>query len=322
MSVIGSYSVPGPSASLTFTEQFSTLDELLIQLPDNTSNLINAQDIRDSVFTLWNRIDAVSVVASMSASASVYYTNTAQVPVAIGGIPVGMSFSGTYSVQQMFDMLLYPYVQPSAALSGGTTKEFGSNPAVTLSWNAYKNSQNLTTINLYKNAAPIYSHLGSPFTTNQSGSFGTTAVQDTTTTFSLEVIDTQPTSVFAYTYVYWDNRRYWGTLPVGHPLVTSSGLTFSHGEITALSNELSSGYVQTRTITTNYDYVVFIWPNNAVDLSTNPPHVKIGGFGNNNWVKTRSNVQFINQWGYSGTNYDVWVFGNTQAPNTFTYEIT
>ena len=314
MPIIGSYSVGGNTQS-TLSYNYSTLDELLTQLPNNTSNLINAQDIRDAVFTLWDRINNVAVVASQSASASVYYTNAIPVPVTIGGITLGTTFSNA-SMTDMWNALLYPYIAPSVLLLGGDTREFGSTNVVTLSWFAYKNTNSLTSIIV--DSVPI---LGAPFNSNQSGVQLAVATQDVNTTFYMSTSDGTSTPSTS-TSVSWVNRRYWGTLSVGHPLVSASSATFSHIDITTLSNELGNGYIQTRTITTNYDYVVFIWPNNAVDLSTNPPHVKIGGFGNNNWVKTRNNVQFTNQWGYTGTNYDVWVFGNTQAPNTFTYEIT
>jgi hypothetical protein len=52
MPIIGTYS--GGSAS---ANRYSTVDELLTQLPDNTSNLIVAQDVRDSVYTLWETIN-------------------------------------------------------------------------------------------------------------------------------------------------------------------------------------------------------------------------------------------------------------------------
>ena len=321
--IIGTYGTPPSYGGSASANRYSSIDDLLIQLPDNNANAIAAKDVRDSVFTLWERISDVQTTASQSASASSIYTNLSpSVASDLSGIPAGSTFSGA-TMQEMWDKLLYPYVYPYAALSGGDTREFGSSNAVTLSWTATKNTKTLTFITLKKNAGTIQNVVVTGNT--QTGTFSTTAVTNTNTTFSIEVVDNNtptPSTVTAYTYVYWDNRRYWGTLPSGHALTTVSGLTFSHANITALSNELGSGYAQTRTITTNSDYVVFIWPNNAVNLSTNPPHVSIGGFGNNNWIKTRSNVTFTNQFGYTGTTYDVWVFGNTQAPNTFTYVIT
>jgi hypothetical protein len=328
--IIGTFSgPPAPDGGSASAVQYSTIQELLYQMPDNTANLIQAKNVRNSIYTLWERISEVQIIASQSASASSVYTNLSpSVASNLVGIPPGSTFSGA-SMQEMWDKLLYPYVYPYASISGGNTREFGSSNAVTLSWTATKNTKTLTFITLKKNGGSIQNV--SVTGNTQTGTFPTTAVTNTNTTFSIDVTDSNtptPNTVTAYTYVYWDNRRYWGTLPSGHPLTTVSSLTFSHGDITALSNSLDGGlsgngnYTQTRTITTNFDYVVFIWPSNAVNLSTNPPHVSIGGFGNNNWIKTRSNVAFTNQLGYTGATYDVWVFGNTQAPNTFTYVIT
>ena len=323
--IIGTFSgPPAPDGGSASAVAYSTIQELLFQMPDNTANLIQAKNVRNSIYTLWERISAVQTTASQSASASSVYTNLSpSVASNLAGIPAGSTFSGA-SMQEMWDKLLYPYVYPYASMSGGNTREFGSSNAVNLSWTATKNTKSLTFITLKKNGGTIQNVVVVDGNT-QTGAFSTTAVTNTNTTFSIDVTDSNtptPNTVTAYTYVYWDNRRYWGTLPSGHALTTVSSLTFSHADITALSNELGSGYAQTRTITTNSDYVVFIWPSNAVNLSTNPPHVSIGGFGNNNWIKTRSNVTFTNQFGYTGTTYDVWVFGNTQAPNTFTYVIT
>lgn len=309
--IIGTYS--GGSAS---AYEYSTLPELLNQLPDNNANQIDAINVRNSVYTLWERILDVQVVASQSASASSIYTNLNPTPYTVGGIPAGSTFSNQ-TMQQMFDALLYPYVAPSASLSGGFNREYGDSNLLSLSWSVTKHSKSITTIVV--NGTPVVATGNSQFGTQSA-----TATQNVNTTFSMTVSDIPngTSTITATTSSTWDNRRYWGTLPVGHALTTVSGLPFSHSNISGLSNELGSGYTQTRNITTNYDYVVFIFPHNSVDFSTNPPHVSIGGFGNNNWIKTRNNVTFTNQFGYTGTKYDVWIFGNTQAPNTFTYVIS
>jgi len=316
--IIGTFSGPPlPTGGSSSANEYSTIQELLYKMPDNTANLIQAKDVRDSVYTLWERISTVEIIASQSASASSIYTNLFPTPYTVGGIPAGSTFSNQ-TMQQMFDALLYPYVAPGASLTGGFYREYGDSNVLTLSWSVTKHSKSITTIVV--NSIPIVA-TGN----NQSGSIpGQTATQNVNTSFTMTVSDIPngTSTVTSTTNATWDNRRYWGTLPVGHALTTISGLPFTHTNISVLSNELGSGYAQTRTITTNTDYVVFIWPHNSVDLSTNPPHVSIGGFGNNNWIKTRNNVQFTNQFGYTGTNYDVWVFGNTQAPDTFTYVIS
>ena len=71
MPLIGSYSIIP-----TFTERYSSVDDLLTQLPDNTSNSIVAQDVRDAVYSLWKNIEDVSIIASASATASVQYIRT------------------------------------------------------------------------------------------------------------------------------------------------------------------------------------------------------------------------------------------------------
>jgi hypothetical protein len=315
--IIGTFSGPPlPTGGSSSANEYSTIQELLYKMPDNTANLIQAKDVRDSVYTLWERISAVQNVASQSASASVIYSNSLSTPYTVGGIPAGSTFTNQ-TMQEMWDALLYPYVAPGASLAGGFYREYGDSNVLTLSWSVTKHSKSITSIVV--NGTPKVA-TGN----NQSGTQAATSTQNSNTTFSMTVSDIPngSSTITATTTATWDNRRYWGTLPVGHALTTVSGLAFTHGNISSLNNELGSGYAQTRTITTNTDYVVFIWPHNSVDLSTNPPHVSIGGFGNNNWIKTRNNVQFTNQFGYTGTNYDVWVFGNTQAPNTFTYVIS
>jgi hypothetical protein len=321
--IIGTFSgPPAPIGGSSSANEYSTVQELLYKMPDNTANLIQAKDVRDSVYTLWERISSIQVTASQSASASVIYSNPLPTPNTVGGIPAGTTFSER-TMKQMWDALLYPYIAPAASLSGGFTREFGDSNAITLSWSVTKRSESITTIVV--DGTPVVA-TGN----NQSGTKATTVPQNINTTFTMTVSDIPngSSTVNATTAAAWTNRRYWGTLPVGHVLTTVSSLPFTNANISSLSSDINgglvggTGFIQTRTIATNFDYVVFIFPHNSVNFSTNPPRVSIGGFGNNNWIKTRSNVQFTNQFGYTGTNYDVWIFGNTQAPNTFTYVIS
>jgi hypothetical protein len=317
--IIGTFSgPPAPTGGSSSANEYSTIQELLYKMPDNTANLIQAKDVRDSVYTLWERISDVQTVASQSASASVIYTNSTPTPNTIGGITSGSTFTNQ-TMKQMWDALLYPYIPPSASLTGGVTREYGDSNLVSLTWTATKGSENLTSI-----IVPISTPVVPTNVSVQSSTVIVSSTQNVNTTFTMTISDVpNGSSTISDTESFlWINRRYWGTLPTGHALVSVSSAPFTHANISSLSSELSNGYTQTRTITTNFDYVVFIFPHNSVDFSTNPPHISIGGFGNNNWVKTRSNVQFTNQYSYTGTNYDVWVFGNTQAPNTFTYVIT
>jgi hypothetical protein len=122
--------------------------------------------------------------------------------------------------------------------------------------------------------------------------------------------------------VAWSLKRFWGTLPSSSPLVTVSSLPFAYSDVSSnLSGELASGVSQSRNITSNNNYVVFVWPTNAVDLSAFPPVMKVNGLPNNDWTKTRDNVVFTNQFGYTAS-YDVWRFNSIQPSYTLEYVIT
>ena len=59
MALVGSYSVGGSYSLVTLSKQYDTVDELLIQIPENTSGSIKAEDIRDSVYSLWQKIESL-----------------------------------------------------------------------------------------------------------------------------------------------------------------------------------------------------------------------------------------------------------------------
>lgn len=302
MPITGTYS--GGSAS---ANSYNTIGELLSQLPDNTSSSIVAQDIRDSVYSLWTRIDDVQILASQSASASSYYTNPATVPVTIGGISAGMSFSGTYSMQQMFDMLLYPYIPLTTSISGGTTLEFGNtNLLVTLNWSVTKNSNNITLIKLNGVNLPVSGNS----TSSVAGAF---AIQNTTTTFGITASD-GTTTVSSFTQVNWTNARYWGVTSSFGPVNSGTirGLT---GAGVGSGKELLSSRVQTRNgIDGGGRYLVFAWPTSGT------PTFIINGLPNTAWTKVNSNYTFTNVWGYTAS-YDVWMSNTPQFSPITSFQI-
>jgi hypothetical protein len=64
------------------------------------------KNIRDSVYSLWDRIDTVSITAASIGS----YTNLTPVPTTVGGVTAGTTFNGLS--MSVFDLLLYPYTSP------------------------------------------------------------------------------------------------------------------------------------------------------------------------------------------------------------------
>lgn len=305
------------------SREFDNFNDLLSQLPDNTNNLIDPSDIRDSVYTLWQRIDDVNLIASSAASASAFFQNPNPTPVTIGGIPAGSSFSTPTSMQDMWNQLLYPYVSPGVniSISGGGVREFGETNAVTLNWSVTKNSEDIQSIVV--NGIP---QSGAPFTSSQSGTQNTNATQNVTTTFTINVNDGTSTPSSSTTLI-WRNRRYWGKVDlssIGNPnLTTNPGAVSSivpllnDGVILGLNgagvgggNELATNISKTYNgINGDGDYLVFAWPSSFSNSQT--PQFLVNGLPNTAFTRIRNNSPFVNQFGYT-TNYEVWISNTLQ----------
>ena len=302
----------GGSASAT---EYTTYQELLSQMPDNDGNLINAVNIRNSVYTLWERIDSVQVIASQSASASSYYTNLEPTPLALGGVPIGSTFSGA-TMQQMFDLLLYPYIAPVPSISGGNNREFNSSNSVVLSWSVVKKSKSITNITVYGNVI-------SPTGNNQSGLQTSTIPQNVNTALSVVVSDDgMVTSVSSSTSVNWLNAVYVGRTPTfAAPSMTIVGAKpawadgagapylpgYSGTVLTGKSKVLSSSRVGNYNgINGNGQYLVFAWPT-----SFGSPSFTVNGLPNTAWTKISSSISFTNMNGYV-ENYDIWISNTAQ----------
>lgn len=316
----------GVFGSPTYAVAISSLPGMLTVLPDNTSNLISAQDVRDVVAGLFEGLVGVSASVVSFASASVNYVNTNLTSVSVGGISFNSSFTGS-SIQQVLDRLFYPYTPPILSLTvSPDLVEYGNTSLIVAL--GYSVSAGIN--------SPISSDLFRPLQSSQAvnlpASFGVTygviggnqILPNNFTVFTFSVNDTALASGGLNSItasLRYSLRRYWGTLTNLSNLITVTASTFSHSDLTTLSSELVEGYTQSREIMTNSDYVVFVWPTNTVNLQSIPPKVTINGISNNNWIKTRDNIEFTNQYGYTAS-YDVWRFNNTQGNFTSSYTIT
>lgn len=303
------------------SKEFDDFNDLLNQLPDNASNLIDPSDIRDSVYTLWQRIDSVNLIASSAASASAFFQNTNPTPITIGGIDSGTTFTTPTTMQDMWNLLLYPYIATGVSITGGGVREFGSSNAVTLNWSVTKNSEDIQSIVVNSISEP-----GAPFTTNQSGSQNTFATQDSLTSFTITANDGTTTSSDSTT-VTWQNKRYWGRVDlssIGNPNLTTSTAYISSiipllndGVILLLDgagvgsgSELSTNISKTyNSMNGSGDYLVFVWPSSFSNSQT--PNFNVNGLPNTAFTRIRNNSPFENQFGYT-TNYEVWISNTLQ----------
>ena len=336
MPIIGSYSPGGPGGSASANE-WSTIDELLVQLPDNTANLIQAEDIRDSVYTLWERIGDVENIATSAASSStgILYSNATPVPITIGGISSGTTFSSR-TMQQMWDALLYPYIAPGRALSiaANSSREYGFSTAVTLNWSVTKNTNSITTIIV--DGSPQ-----SPTGNSQAGTKPTTATHSTvpvspsaTQTYFMSVGDGS-TVQSASTTLTWITRIYWGKIDLSsieNPNLTSNpgsaslcgslatdsliqSLDGANANGLAYGTELNSSKNKTYTnINGAGNYLIFAW--SSIVAGATSPIFTVNGLASSAFTRIRTNSPFVRNGGgvsgYTGVNYEVWISNTLQ----------
>ena len=349
--LIGTYSLNAPVAGPSFTGQwttgtpitgsssansYNTLQELLVKIPDNTANLIQPKDLRDSVYTLWEYVSSVSVIASQSAGASSYYTNPSLVPISVGGISAGSSFPGTFSMQQMWDLLLYPYIAPSGGFSSLAPRQYGSGTSVTLSWSVTKNTNPITSI-IVDSIPQVPTGNSQTGTKAATGTHSNTPPISTTNPYTMTFSDGTSTPSVS-TSLVWMNKRYWGYIDldgIGVPpgtapdLTTFPGLSGAVGAyitdtmikalngagangqalVAGMGSELSTTRAKTYTgINGGGKHLIFAFPSGF-----GTPAFTIGPLPVTVFTKVKSSFTFVNEYNWSGTSYDVWVSNTTQG---------
>jgi hypothetical protein len=222
---------------------YAYISNLLANIPDNNTNQIDAKDVRDAVWTLWNRIEDINIGLSSSGiniggsssatfSADLRYDRERPSSAAsVGGVPTGSTFSGT--LQDVFDRIFYPYTAPTCALNGGGDRLFGSGTSVTLNFTLNKFEKPITAVSIQLlSGTNIITPIPSVVTQNNTTpatfgpstlsttpasivSYATHSVIPTTTsfpnTYTLTIGDGKGTSN-ATTTVTWKNYFYYGTL--------------------------------------------------------------------------------------------------------------
>ena len=329
--LIGTYSgPPAPTGGSSSANSYSTIQELLVKIPDNTANQIQAKDVRDSVYTLWEKISGLS--ASIGSNDVTYNRTSPSTAVTIGGVPNGSTFSGT--VQDVLDRVFYPYVAPSVSLSVSATnpREFGYSTLLSLNWSVTKNGNSSITVITVDGSSVI------PTGNSQAGSktpvYGTYSVAtinsstQQTNTFYMSAGDGVSSPSTSAT-LYWQNQRYWGRVDlssIGNPNLTSNpGLAPLVSTVTtdtiikaltgAGANGEAFGSQLSTTKTKTYDgidgngwYLIFAWPSSVYSSYT--PSFSVNGLPNTAFTRVRTNSPLVNQYGITA-NYEVWVSNTT-----------
>lgn len=323
MATVSSYSIGGASSSLSY--EYSTLDELLLGLLDNTSGSIKAIDVRNSVYTLWEQMQGISQSLAVSGTAATSYNSatpsTNQAPV--GGVVTGSTFSG--SIQNVLDSIFYPYVSPVPSISSLSNREFGSPLSVTLNYSVILGTEPITPNTLVVAGTPkiFPPYSGSHLTTSTHSAIPVSLSQSSS--FVVSVNDGVNVVTGTQTF-YWLNKRYWGRInmsSVGNPnltmnpasaslitsLCTDSAILSLNGagaNAQMFGNELSVTKSKTYyNIDGQGQYLVFAWPSTFSGSTT--PTFKVNGMINSAFTNVRTSSPMTNAYGFSGTDYEVWV---------------
>jgi hypothetical protein len=321
--------------------RYDQVADLLNQIPNNTTNLVKAKDVRDSVFSLWERVSDLSAIVASASATPTTFMNPDPTTVTVGGVTQGTTFPTPQTVQQMFNAILYPYTTPTISLSvvsssGSTTpintqKEYGQSLLSVLYWTVTKRSNPIVSVNIagtniggitgnsqvgWRNVSGTYSSI--------SGSFPVS----TTNNFPMTVNDGTSNTTTSAT-VTWMNRIYWGSIDLSGLTFPNPNLTLNPSYATFVTSAITSTLIRNlatgvgagagvgtgsdlsttknRTynqINGNGRYLIFAWPSSAAG-ATNPTFT-VGGFLFTLFTRVQTAWPFTNQFNET-TNYEVWV---------------
>lgn len=260
--------------------------------------------------------DLGDFITTISTSGQTTYTNTDPVPETIGGVNAGTTFETPHTMQEMWDMLLYPYETPSFISfyilgENVTTRDVGDG------WSAGIKTFIWTTSNSSNISGNTIEISGHNFTTlsneTNDGTADGTFISDVTgsspgsKTWTISALDTNGDSFSENFTITWQWRWYWGTS-------ASTGLTES--QIESLSSDLYSSYLRTfdfsQSVGGTYKYICFAddsyyttpEPSSFIDELTNWPVPMYGDYDNK----------------YGGLSYDLVSVTNTEG-ETINYRV-
>jgi hypothetical protein len=311
----------GTNSTLSlYTDDISLI---LNSLPDNNNNEIEAKDVRNAVWSLYNYIQDLESI-SVTQSVNLYTLGTPST-VSVGGIQLGSTFSDI-SIQDIFDIMLTPQVDPILLDFSPSTSEvqFGSTTPISFNYSIGLGSELLDSISIQfptginQNITP--SNLNP--TTGTTNVYNPVLTYTTSATVSQTVIATMsyqtPTGTFVATSsVTYKHKRYYGkiTLPGGfdpNNPISVSQVSNSINSSTVLGLSFSSigtnvNFSQLINFNSSNQYFLFAAPT-AFGF-TFPNGFYVDNIFNQGFTKIKSSFSFTNEFGYA-TTYDVWISNN------------
>ena len=316
------------TGSSYYSQNFDNIQELLQRIYDNTNNVIVAKDVRDPLWTLWNKISGLS--ASLG-SASISYSLGTPSTISVGGIPEGTTFSNV-TLTQLFDQMLLPYVAPVVNNFGPSVleKQFGDTTTLNLTYSINVGSLPLDGGYAIQFISPNPSSsipnkvvTGNDPETGTTNNFSLTYSTATISVVSYAVATmsfrtTPDLTIFtATTSIAQKHKRYYGqiSIPIGftpsNPAsVAAVGAYLTDTRIKGLSySELSTNvnFSQAVDFDSSGQYFVFAAP--TIFGFNYPIGFYVDNIFTQNYTKIRSNSNLSNEFGFVAP-YDVFIIND------------
>lgn len=352
MSKIGQY---GAGSVSSF--EYNTVDDLLSEIPDNLTNQIKAHDVRDSIYTLWKRIDYLdnTVNTAIANNGGFSYSNTKPMPFSVGGLPIGTTFSNI-SLKELWDDLLYPYVNPTINITTPRLEmshdyKISTNKKVTI--NIIKGSENINSIVLSYTTNDITTTIDIP-TDTTSKEFIIISVdanatdftdhskiyvlQNVNTPLTIKTIDNVKT-LTTNSIIVWDVASYYGAVDYLYVEHSNPSIIFNSfdesidkptwtsalGVVNIPNN--NDGKIYPFATSQNYDginangkYLLFALP---IDSTQKIPQITINGLINNDFINIGNGEFRVGDGGEAKTvKYSLWENGTVQYGSIDKFNIT
>jgi hypothetical protein len=303
------------TSSVWFSRYNNNIQEILQALPDNSSNLILAENVRDAVWTLYHEIQSLtfSIVGQD-------FTSPGPSTLEVGGIPKGTTYSNA-DIQTLFEDLLNPVTVPGLIdFSASVTEvQIGSNPMSPVTFN-YVVDQGSSPVSVVQIDGPGGSSAGTvttgdpvigvnSTTLRPVSDPGVVPVQLNTFTFSVTTVDTV-VHILGSVGVELLHKIYVGGENPG--TTTSQWVTWASTDsnITGLTaGVLSRDFVFVGDITLSSGQRLVLGVPDVMGSDLPYGGVFVNNMLNSSFTKVRNAVNLTNEVGYVAP-YNVWVSDN------------
>lgn len=239
----------------------------------------------------------------------------------IGGTTIGEFLEGYF----------FPAIAPAASISissGGNNREFGDNTIGLLAWSVVKNTNLITSINIFPHDDLTSTSIAVGGGGSQNGTLGYTVLSSKYNpsvgtnikegNYKIIVSDGQTTPTEANSKITWRHNAFWfGDTNLYNSLDPAS--------VTLLSNKIKS-VSTSKILTTTLQRTISVTLNNQYFYYATPtflgiPKFKVNGLPNTAWgnstINTLYNISFVNSHNYT-ENYTIC---RSDSKITGTYEI-